>query len=562
MTYVYSPLQGDCIRLFSFGCTDTGEIVGKLEVRSLRSCAGQYTAISYAWESEERVQICDGGFLNLSKSLGDLFNSLPRQKEHLLWIDAVCINQGDVSERQSQVAMMGEIYTLASSVLVWLGADTALSRAAFQAMNSRKNYDWPEDWDNENSRILSDSLESLFLFLETTWFRRTWVMQEYALNSTVEIMCGEDSVDSITLHTSICAIWRYFQRLGDYDRDHPAVRGLWNMNRMLFVRRDLHYLGNMPFERLLEAAHHCEASNERDKIYGLLGLGNLPLTISYEISPEAVFQQAAEACLCFGKSLDLLSLSGISRRTQLSALPTWVPDPRNRCHEEPITAASRGNYNAGQIERGVVTRAKKLSDNHLVLRAQRIDVITATFIPLNFRSVRLQRAAMRQILSQRSKLKREVSDIELFEYLMKTMTFGLNLDDEIIGPEYLRYFVEWLEWLQSSTTEADLDRIKHNRFYRTVNTNLKPNGWKFCLSQGGYLCMGPSLVQVGDTVYCLPGCCLPLILRQTKSVACVGALEDKRSLPMQLVVSWCYFQGLMQPQSSVTREMEADIVLG
>jgi hypothetical protein len=37
------------------------------------------------------------------------------------WIDAICINQDDIPERNSQVQMMGDIYTNATFVMIWLG---------------------------------------------------------------------------------------------------------------------------------------------------------------------------------------------------------------------------------------------------------------------------------------------------------------------------------------------------------------------------------------------------------------------------------------------------------
>ena len=48
--------------------------------------------------------------------------------EAALWIDAVCINQEDVLERNQQVMLMGEVYRRASAVLSWLGADWSLVR--------------------------------------------------------------------------------------------------------------------------------------------------------------------------------------------------------------------------------------------------------------------------------------------------------------------------------------------------------------------------------------------------------------------------------------------------
>jgi hypothetical protein len=42
-------------------------------------------------------------------------------KLRTLWIDALCINQKDVHERNKQVASMGKIFHYATKVLVWLG---------------------------------------------------------------------------------------------------------------------------------------------------------------------------------------------------------------------------------------------------------------------------------------------------------------------------------------------------------------------------------------------------------------------------------------------------------
>src|ERR1700760_2367543 len=44
-----------------------------------------------------------------------------RQSKRMLWIDALCINQTDVDEKQQQVALMGEIYSRTERCLLWLG---------------------------------------------------------------------------------------------------------------------------------------------------------------------------------------------------------------------------------------------------------------------------------------------------------------------------------------------------------------------------------------------------------------------------------------------------------
>jgi hypothetical protein len=57
-----------------------------------------------------------------------------------LWIDAICINQSDHAELLGQIQLMGDIYSLATSVCIWLGkgdsrtdqALTYLKTAGFQ----------------------------------------------------------------------------------------------------------------------------------------------------------------------------------------------------------------------------------------------------------------------------------------------------------------------------------------------------------------------------------------------------------------------------------------------
>lgn len=88
-----------------------------------------YCALSYSWATEdgdasvtERI-IVDGQRLgvtrNLSDGIGRVFAGPERRMP--IWIDAVCIDQSNVEERNSQVARMGSIYSNAAEVICWLG---------------------------------------------------------------------------------------------------------------------------------------------------------------------------------------------------------------------------------------------------------------------------------------------------------------------------------------------------------------------------------------------------------------------------------------------------------
>jgi hypothetical protein len=54
-----------------------------------------------------------------------------------IWVDALCINQGDIKERNAHVTQMGEIYAHAKTVRIWLGEEYSdADRVAFEALHT------------------------------------------------------------------------------------------------------------------------------------------------------------------------------------------------------------------------------------------------------------------------------------------------------------------------------------------------------------------------------------------------------------------------------------------
>lgn len=108
-------------------------------------------------------------------------------RSRVLWIDALCINQKDVTERGHQVGIMHEIYRNTQKNLIWLGHDdgttaasletlyTVLRRAreasnSFEKFSSLIYFDEPSDWSKE--RLLDLDLQPLFDFYSKPWFGR------------------------------------------------------------------------------------------------------------------------------------------------------------------------------------------------------------------------------------------------------------------------------------------------------------------------------------------------------------------------------------------------------
>jgi hypothetical protein len=83
-----------------------------------------YHSLSYVWGSPRitRPILLDGYVFPVTVNLESALRHLRHQlRDTFLWIDALCINQSDNQERTRQVQLMGKIYRLSKSVLVYLG---------------------------------------------------------------------------------------------------------------------------------------------------------------------------------------------------------------------------------------------------------------------------------------------------------------------------------------------------------------------------------------------------------------------------------------------------------
>jgi hypothetical protein len=83
-----------------------------------------FKAVSYTWRQPKPCKkiLVNGHSVSVRQNLWNLLYELRLAKEtSLLWIDALCINQSNVSERNTPVPLMSMIYRGAKTVLAWLG---------------------------------------------------------------------------------------------------------------------------------------------------------------------------------------------------------------------------------------------------------------------------------------------------------------------------------------------------------------------------------------------------------------------------------------------------------
>jgi hypothetical protein len=175
---------------------------------------GDYFALSYVWgdATARRMIILNGIKVSMSENLEA---ALQEMSIHIggfkIWIDALCINQNDLTERSHEVKRMRKIYRGASRVIAWMGPKTQDTHLAFQVINGIATEAWNTDdhlpgeevpvlWNSirtDRSKYTDRQWHAFGTFLELPYWSRVWIIQELAMSNLQAVILWED--ESCTL---------------------------------------------------------------------------------------------------------------------------------------------------------------------------------------------------------------------------------------------------------------------------------------------------------------------------------------------------------------------------
>jgi hypothetical protein len=129
--YCYDDLSSESsFRLFriertQFSCTTPSNEVEIHLFEASFDDAPAWEAVSYAWGQEPTSSIvrCNGKELPVTANVVAVLRILSTQQEsgRTFWLDSICIDQFNVSEKNTQVPKMRSIYSEAKLVWIWLG---------------------------------------------------------------------------------------------------------------------------------------------------------------------------------------------------------------------------------------------------------------------------------------------------------------------------------------------------------------------------------------------------------------------------------------------------------
>ncbi|KAH6967918.1 heterokaryon incompatibility protein-domain-containing protein [Ilyonectria sp. MPI-CAGE-AT-0026] len=541
----------------------------------------QYEALSYCWGTSPRKRdICvNGHSISVGLNLYSALHHLRGTENHRsFWIDAICINQQDPAEKNTQIPLMGQIYEQCSRAVIWLGPSDILTRRAFRVLRVLLEYAhiWPlgnflvslHEWRDakfklgqttgrspKSDKILKknwfwdrifDSLAIWYLW-RRPWFSRVWILQESTVCPDAVVKCGHDEINWIQLiHYS-----REKEELNiPSEAEGPMLS---HLNRRREVEMDLFDAFAINEDSL--------ATNPRDKIYGVLALvhssDSIDINIDYSKDPSDIYLEFTTAILKARSDLDVLvrargdipypdgkrlpswSLSWeISHSQQLYSL-SFSQNMKDRTPKPP----SPDDVRATQNSRPQVTFAE---DGKVIgLSSVRFDEITAVGLPMP-----------QSHLSPRSRL-------QMFKtYLSwrKICDLDSSTAYEPTGQSHREVFWRMLKWffLHSGYVNVAKENAELDAFDKTVVklTSLLPRyllgiqigivllfvwdiflefafttgfytespsfffeasaGWGRTMvrTSNGFMGLAPSTVKVGDAIFLASGSRAPLTFRQ------------------------------------------------
>lgn len=292
-----------------------------------------------------------------------------------------CINQEDPDERGKQVQLMQQIYENSAEVTIFIGdgLDHRTRRSGLKHPPATPVEHLSGDHRDENflrdflQHIHSASLEELkspamasllaigFLrllsnsknliqartdlkmllasartrlfecvraLLIAPWWNRIWVVQEIAVSRVATVQFGTVSLPWTVFARAAKAISKYSNAGRFFESDHWKVlslveRQVSNIER---TRMKWHADGGNDLLRLLQEFSNRQATDDRDKVYGVLSLATNGHFIVPDYNLDTLETYRRVALTLINDNSGLTCWVGDQKRKNHKNLPSWIPD--------------------------------------------------------------------------------------------------------------------------------------------------------------------------------------------------------------------------------------------
>jgi hypothetical protein len=305
-----------------------------------------YEALSYTWGTKANSEIAyiesedtESSTLQIQENLASALRHLRYEnKPRTLFVDAICINQEDIPERNNQVTRMADIYTLAHRVVVWLGPTSNNSKlgistleylgAQVESMKDNWRCHSPNathpTWYHPSCRLPYDqeAWNAIYDLINRPWFGRLWIVQEIHLaNHRATIQCGYDEIS-----------WPRFRRALICVLEKTELPSQEFSDKAVKLNRLMEYFPESNFDSLIYLSTHQLCVDPRDKVYGLLGLASPKIAATvrpqYSSPVGTVYRDIFLLLLDQIQRLDSLRYAKWQEELE-EQFSSWIPDWSN-----------------------------------------------------------------------------------------------------------------------------------------------------------------------------------------------------------------------------------------
>jgi hypothetical protein len=501
-----------------------------------------------------------------------------------IWIDALCINQRNMAERNVQVKRMKSIYEEARAVYACVGPDLQEGERICNFIN----YMTAAGLESlETSRDLVRTIDDLSIWkgvielLSRPYWGRLWIIQEVILPKSRVQLCFGDRDCYLTAWFMTFVILRtdsnffVMKALEILAENQNAtllpsfLRSFANMERLVILDQYKYTSSLWPdLMMLLDASRNAEQSDTRDKIYALLGL--MDPTIQDHIVPNYdapvfdIYRDFSRNVIKATRKLEIIFQGGSS--TILNKhYPSWISD-----WSLPTDDHSRSLFNGQKFCAAGNTKHLYESDgeeNHLVCKGIRLDFIDSLGCNYGMEHLTSHILPSRVNSSPRNVYK---NDEGLRDALWETFTIGnmtyynqavsalfkalpwfngvvadsptvvpyytafdrfqqLNRRFEVTGKCLEHYFPRFSEDFNTPPSDPAV-QLAFNILIVTLQDR------RLMETKKGYVGSVPKRTQPNDSIFLLMGCDVPLVLRPQEN----GLYQ---------LVGECYVHGIMRGEA-------------
>ena len=578
-TQTHSPLPEGHIRLLAIH-PNQDPPSGTLTVVALED-KPNFNALSYAWGDPGTTLdfSCSGDVLCVHENLADFLRLASRKYHHRpIWIDAICINQNDDIEKNHQIPLMGEIYSNATQVLVWLGTNSEQGDEAFTSIpiivdglkharleKSTTKYPQQSSYLGIPSRTSPVWLNIGEIFTRS-WFHRLWVMQKVYQSSNIKLLFGLGVVEWEVFVFFVAALYDgHIEAAVVFEMANgEGVGAGLDLTRSLVILKSDRVSGikneSFKLSHLLGSIRGRSVTKPVDKFYGFLAImpPNIQrlLTVDVNLSAARVYTAFAKCLLQCGYASVVFSLASDS----LEGLPSWCPSLAEASTTVLLgrTSFSEHSFRAGyEVHLSGKERVKVLHDCDTIKAVGfEVDVVLETLGSKSaFDSAKTMLEWDKACLDKAKRYYDSSKYDIMLQDLCEARIAGYRLEFDLrdCPPRHPSVWTQDCKYWSFEAQHRQEPGVYSSRAYRFFSSaRWGSKGRCFFITKGKSMGSGPAAAQAGDSVCILYGRPTPFILRRNPSQSryrLIGEayvngvmdgeafeLRDKHSLPDQTFV--------------------------